>query len=237
MSHHYIRFTDVKYAYPGGAQALDGVSFLISHGEKVALLGLNGAGKSTLLLHSNGLLLPDSGEVNVGDVPVCKNTMKLVRQSVGLVFSNPDDQLFMPTIEDDVAFGPRNMGLPETEVERRVNEALDGVGISDLRKRPPFQLSGGQRKAAAIATVLSMEPSIMVLDEPTSSLDMAARRRVINLLKSFRHTMLVATHDIEMSLELCPRTLLMSKGRIIADGPTKEIIEDAELLRQAGMID
>lgn len=237
MSHHFIRFTDVKYTYPGGTKALDGVSFLISHGEKVALLGLNGAGKSTLLLLSNGLLLPDSGEVDVGDVPVCKGTMKLIRQSVGLVFQNPDDQLFMPTIEDDVAFGPHNMGLPESEVERRVEAALEGVGISDLRKRPPFQLSGGQRKAASIATVLSMEPSILVLDEPTASLDMTARRRVINLLKSFRHTMLIATHDMEMALELCPRAMLMSEGIIIADGPTKEIVGDADLLTEAGMLD
>lgn len=237
MSHHYISFTDVSYTYPSGFKALDGVSFTIHHGEKVALVGLNGAGKSTLLLHTNGLLLPESGEVNVGDVPVTKKTLKLVRQSVGMVFQNADDQLFMPTVSDDVAFGPINMGLPCAEVARRVDAALEAVGCLDLKDRSPLQLSGGQKRAVAIATVLSMEPSVLVMDEPTSNLDLRARRQVINLMKSFDHTLLVATHDIEMIRELCQRTLLMKNGRIIADGDTTRILNDRELMKDAGLID
>lgn len=235
MSHHYIRFSDVTYKYPSGTLALDHVSFLISHGEKVALLGLNGAGKSTLILHTNGILMSDSGEVNVGDVPVCKRTLPLVRQSVGMVFQNSDDQLFMPTVEEDVAFGPLNMGLPAGEVAHRVDKALEAVGALDLRHRSPANLSGGQKKAVAIATVLSMGPSILVLDEPTSDLDCTARRRLIDLLKGFDHTLLVATHDLEMARELCPRSLLMSSGRIVADGSTSDILSDASLLASAGM--
>lgn len=236
MSHHYIQFNDVRYRYPGAdADTLQGVSFRISHGEKVALLGLNGCGKSTLLLHTNGLLLPQHGNVNVGDVPVEKGTLKLVRQTVGLVFQNPDDQLFMPTLADDVAFGPRNMGLPEAEVERRVTAALKAVGAEHLRDRAPFEMSGGQRRAAAIATVLSMEPSILVLDEPTSMLDSQARRRVIDLLASFSHTILLATHDFEMAAELCSRALLMSHGRIIADMPTGQMLSDPDILASAGL--
>lgn len=224
MSHHFIRFTDVHYSYPGGHEALRGVSFLITHGEKVALLGANGAGKSTLLLHTDGLLLPSSGEVNVGDVPVTKKTLPLVRQSVGLVFQNPDDQLFMPTVEEDVAFGLVNMNLPRQEIDRRVDEALKAVGMEKLRRRSPMQLSGGQKRRAAIASVLSMEPSILVLDEPTSDLDFDGRRDLIEILKRFHHTCLIATHDLDMALELCPRSLLISDGRIVADGPTEEII-------------
>ena len=224
MSHHFIRFTDVHYTYPGGHEALRGVSFLITHGEKVALLGSNGAGKSTLLLHTDGLLMPTSGEVNVGDVPVTKKTLPLIRQSVGMVFQNPDDQLFMPSVEEDVAFGPANMNLPREEIERRVDEALRAVGMEKLRHRSPMQLSGGQKRRAAIASVLSMEPSILVMDEPTSDLDLAGRRGLIDILKGFSHTCLIATHDLDMARELCPRSLLLSGGRIIADGPTEEII-------------
>lgn len=235
MSHHYIRFSDVSYDYPNGIKALDHVSFLISHGERVALLGLNGAGKSTLILHTNGILKPDSGEVNIGDVPVCKKTLPLVRQSVGLVFQNSDDQLFMPTVEEDVAFGPLNMGLPREEVNRRVDKALEDVGALELKHRSASTLSGGQKKAVAIATVLSMGPSVMVLDEPTSDLDCTARRRLIDLLKGFHHTLLVATHDLDLARELCPRSLLMYRGSIVADGSTSDILADTGLLASAGM--
>lgn len=235
MSHHYIRFSDVSYDYPNGIKALDHVSFLISHGERVALLGLNGAGKSTLILHTNGILKPDSGEVNIGDVPVCKKTLPLVRQSVGLVFQNSDDQLFMPTVEEDVAFGPLNMGLPREEVNRRVDKALEDVGALELKHRSASTLSGGQKKAVAIATVLSMGPSVMVLDEPTSDLDCTARRRLIDLLKGFHHTLLVATHDLDLARELCPRSLFMYRGSIVADGNTSDILADTGLLASAGM--
>lgn len=217
MSHHYIQFTNVHYAYPDGYEAIRGVSFRISHGEKAALLGLNGAGKSTLLLLTNGLLLPTDGEVNVGDVPVSKDTLPIVRQSVGMVFQNPDDQLFMPTVEEDVAFGPRNMKLPEAEVERRVVTSLKAVGASDLRNKSSAALSGGQKRAVAIATVLAMEPSILVLDEPTANLDYQVRRQLIDIIKSFDHTVLVATHDMEFVDEICTRTITLNNGQIVSD--------------------
>lgn len=235
MSHYYIQFSDVHYRYPNGYEALSGVTIRVTHGEKVALLGLNGAGKSTLLLHTNGLLLPSQGEVNIGDVPVRKSTLRLVRRVVGMVFQNPDDQLFMPTVADDVAFGPQNMGLPPDEVARRVSAALAAVGASDMADRPSFELSGGQKRMAAIATVLSMEPDVLVMDEPTANLDSGARRRLLNILHSFRHTMLVATHDLDMALELCPRAILLDHGRVAADGPTASLLCNRQLMASAGM--
>lgn len=225
MSHHYIQFDHVSYSYPGGTKALDDVSFRITHGEHVALLGLNGCGKSTLLLHINGLLMPTQGRVVIGDIPVTKKTLPVVRSTVGLVFQNPDDMLFMPTIGEDVAFGPRNMKLPEEEVERRVVKALSDVGLLELRDRPAFTLSGGQRRAAAIAAVLSMEPDILVLDEPSSNLDAKARRQLIDILHDFRHTFLIATHDLPLAQELCPRSLIMEQGHIVNDLPTGSLCE------------
>lgn len=226
MSHHYLRFTDVRYSYPDGHEALKGVDFLITHGEKVALLGLNGAGKSTVLLHTNGLLLPSSGEVNVGGIPVTKKTLPVVRQSVGMVFQNADDQLFMSTVEEDVAFGPLNMGLVGEALERRISSALEMVGAGDLRDRSPMRLSGGQKKRVAIATVLSMEPSILVLDEPTAELDLEARRQVCDIVKSFSHTCLIATHDMDLARELCQRAIVMDDGRIVDDGPVYRVTAD-----------
>ena len=235
MSHHYLRFDNVRYRYPGGYEALRGVSFCLRHGEKVALLGANGAGKSTLVLHTNGLLLPTEGSVNVGDVPVCRRTLPAIRRSVGLVFQNPDDQLFMPTVADDVAFGPLNMRLPAEEVERRVGQALAAVGAEALRDRAGFQLSGGQKRRVAIASVLSMEPDVLVMDEPTSQLDPRARRQVIRLIQEFHHTCLIATHDLEMVRELCPRTIIMADGEIRADGPTEALLDDRTLLDSCGL--
>ncbi|MBD5181886.1 MAG: ABC transporter ATP-binding protein [Bacteroidales bacterium] len=229
MSHHYIKFTDVHFSYPDGYEALRGVSFNISHGERVALLGRNGAGKSTLILLTNGLLMPASGEVNIGGIPITERTLKQVRQTVGMVFQNPDDQLFMPTVEEDVAFGPLNMNLPYEEVERRVVEALTSVNALNLRKKSPMQLSGGQRRRVAIATVLSMEPAILVLDEPTANLDFISRRDLLDLLKGFTHTQLIATHDLDMVRELCGRTIVLDEGKIIADGQTSDILEDANV--------
>lgn len=235
MSHHYLLFDDVHYRYPNGYEALRGVSFRVTHGEKVALVGANGAGKSTLLLHTDGLLMPSQGEVVMGGITLTRRTLSLVRQSVGLVFQDSDNQLFMPTVEEDVAFGPSNMRLEPAEIERRVVDALEAVGALHLRKSSPFQLSGGQKKRVAIATVLSMEPSILVMDEPTSNLDPRARRQIIDLIRRFRHTTLIATHDMEMVLDLCDRTIVMKDGKIVADGSTQHVFGDLALLEDCGL--
>ena len=235
MSHHYLRFDDVHYRYPNGYEALCGVSFCITHGEKVALVGANGAGKSTLLLHTNGLLIPSQGEVVMGGIKLTRRTLPLVRQSVGLEFQDSDNQLFMPTVEEDVAFGPSNMRLEPEEIRRRVTEALDAVGALHLRGASPFRLSGGQKKRVAIATVLSMEPSVLVMDEPTSNLDPRARRQIIDLIRRFGHTTLIATHDMEMVLDLCDRTIVMKQGRIVADGSTRHVFGDLALLEECGL--
>ncbi len=235
MSHHYLRFDDVHYRYPNGYEALCGVSFRITHGEKVALVGANGAGKSTLLLHTNGLLMPSQGGVVLGGIALTRRTLPLVRQSVGLVFQDSDNQLFMPTVEEDVAFGPSNMRLEPEEIRRRVTEALDAVGALDLRRESPFRLSGGQKKRVAIATVLAMEPSVLVMDEPTSNLDPRARRQIIDLIRRFSHTTLIATHDMEMVLDLCDRTIVMKEGRIVADGSTRHVFGDLALLEECGL--
>lgn len=235
MSHHYLRFDDVHYRYPNGYEALCGVSFRITHGEKVALVGANGAGKSTLLLHTNGLLMPSQGGVVLGGIALTRRTLPLVRQSVGLVFQDSDNQLFMPTVEEDVAFGPSNMRLEPEEIRRRVTEALDAVGALDLRGESPFRLSGGQKRRVAIATVLAMEPSVLVMDEPTSNLDPRARRQIIDLIRRFSHTTLIATHDMEMMLDLCDRTIVMKEGRIVADGSTRHVFGDLALLEECGL--
>lgn len=235
MSHHYIEFKNVSYRYPDGKEALKDVSFRVSHGEKVALIGKNGAGKSTLLLQTNGLLLPTEGSVDIGGIPVTKKTLKIVRQTVGMVFQNPDDQLFMPTVEEDVAFGPMNMKLPLEEVKKRVEQALKDVDCLDLAKRSPMNLSGGQRRRVAIATVLSMNPSILVLDEPTSNLDWKVRDAVAQLIEGFTHTCLIATHDIGIIKRLCRRAIVIDDGRLIADKPVDEVFADAHLMNVLGI--
>ncbi len=224
MSHHYLRFEQVTYRYPDGHEALHDVSFELKHGEKAAVVGANGAGKSTLLLHTDGLLLPTSGRVVVGGVPVTRRTLPTIRRTVGYLFQQPDDQLFMPTVGEDIAFGPANMALDDAEIERRVVNALEAVGALELRDYSPAHLSGGQKKRVAIATILAMEPSILVMDEPTAALDPQARRQLIELIRIFDHTTLIATHDLELVHELCPRTLLLHDGRLVADGPTSDVI-------------
>lgn len=230
MSHHYLRFEQVGYRYPDGREALHEISFELTHGEKAALVGANGAGKTTLLLHADGLLLPTAGQVVVGGIPITRRTLPTIRRTVGYLFQQPDDQLFMPTVEEDVAFGPANMGLDDAEIERRVAEALAAVGAAELRHRAPGRLSGGEKKRVAIATVLAMEPSILVLDEPTASLDPPARRQLLELIRTFRHTMLIATHDLELVRELCPRTLVLRRGALVADGPTNEVLAACEIV-------
>lgn len=230
MSHHLVEAQDVHYAYPDGTPALRGVSFRITHGESVGLIGANGAGKSTLLLHLSGALMPTAGTINVGGYALTKDTLAQVRRTVGMVFQDPDDQLFMPTVRDDVAFGPLNMGLTQAEADRRAREALETVGAGDLADRPPYRLSGGQKRAAAIATVLSMSPAILAMDEPTSGLDPWARRRLLGLLAGFAHTKIIAGHDLDMIMALCGRVILLHEGRVAADGPAGEILRDGALL-------
>lgn len=230
MSHHIVEVTDLTHTYPDGTKAVRGISFRIHHGESVAVVGANGAGKSTLLLHMNGYLTPQEGKVRIGDFPLTRETVQDIRKTVGMIFQDPDDQLFMPTVKEDVAFGPLNLGLPADEVQQRVSEALDRTGVTHLAERPPYKLSGGEKRAVAIATVLAMSPDILVMDEPSSNLDPQARRTLINLLAGFRHTKIIATHDLDMVLDLCERTIVIHGGKIMADGPTQDIFSNEELL-------
>lgn len=230
MSHHIIEVCDLKYSYPDGTEALNGISFTQLHGESIALIGGNGAGKSTLLMHMNGSLTPSSGEVRIGHIPVVKSTLESIRRTVGMVFQNPDDQLFMPTVYDDIAFGPINMGLPPEEVEKRVLSALKEVDLLSLKNKSPYRLSSGEKRSIAIATVLSMEPDILIMDEPSANLDPRSRRILINQLKQFTHSRIIATHDLDMVLDVCERTIILKKGEIVADGSTWEILRNKELL-------
>ena len=233
--HHTIEVNDLRFKYPDGLPALRGVTLSIAPGEKVALVGPNGAGKSTLMLHLNGILQAEAGEVHVCGLPIRKDTLGKVRAAVGLVFQDPDDQLFSPTVFEDVAFGPLHMGLLEAEVRERVAEALAAVGMGDYVQRVSHHLSVGEKKRISIATVLSMNPEILVLDEPSAGLDPRARRGLIGLLRDLPQTMLVSTHDIRMVVELLPRTVVMDQGRIVADGPTPELLNDEELLAAHGL--
>lgn len=235
MSHHLVEAADLKFTYPDGTAALNGVSFRIRHGEAVGIVGANGAGKSTLLLHLNGCLLPSAGALRIGDFPLCRQTVQQIRRVVGTIFQDADDQLFMPTVGEDVAFGPANMGLPPGEIETQVATALDEVKIAHLRARPPYKLSGGEKRLAAIATVLAMSPAILVMDEPSASLDPQARRRLIGLLRTFAHTRIIATHDLDMVMDLCPRTIVLHAGRVLADGPSSQILADETLLEKSGL--
>lgn len=235
MSHHTITVDDLSFAYPDGTRALDGVSFAAGHGEAIAVVGANGAGKSTLLLHLNGLLTPEHGSVDIGGVPVTKATLPDIRRTVGMVFQDPDDQLFMPTVAEDVGFGPLNLGLAPEEVAARVHAALARVAAEHLAERPPYRLSGGEKRVVAIATVLAMEPKVLVMDEPSSGLDPRARRRLIDLLEGFEHTRLVATHDLDLAATLCERTIVLGRGRVLADRPTTDVFRDDALLEAGGL--
>lgn len=232
MSHHIIELIELCHTYPDGTVALDGVTFSITHGESVGIIGANGAGKSTLLLHLNGYLTPGSGEVRIGHTRLTKETLPEIRRTVGMVFQDPDDQLFMPTVFDDVSFGPFNMGLTLHEVEERVSAALALVEAGHLRDKPPYHLSEGEKKRVAIATVLSMEPSIMVMDEPTNGLDPHARRQLIRLMADFHHTRIFTSHDLDMVMELCSRVIILSHGKVRADGTPREIFADEKLLAE-----
>ena len=232
MSHHIIDFKDVHFSYPDGTDALKGVSFRITHGESVGLVGANGAGKSTLISHMNGYLMPSKGSVVIGDAELNKTTLAGIRKSVGVVFQNPDDQLFMPTVFDDVSFGPLNLGLSREKVIERVNDALTTVGCLDLKDKPPHHLSSGQKRAVSIASVIAMQPDILVMDEPAASLDPRSRRQLINLLKEFKHSKIIASHDLDLILDVCERCIIIADGKVRADGPARELLLDEELLKE-----
>jgi cobalt/nickel transport system ATP-binding protein len=235
MSHHIIEARDLRYTYPDGTEVLKGVSFHITHGEAVAVIGANGAGKTTLLLHLNGCLIPTGGEVRIGEIPLTRETVNRARRAIGMVFEDPDDQLFMPTVFEDVAFGPLNMGLAPSSVEQCVNLALERVGMLHLKDRPPYKLSAGEKRAVAIATVLAMTPDVLVMDEPSASLDPRGRRRLVEFLKSFEHTRIIATHDLTLAAEVCSRVIVLADGRVAADGQTMEILGNAELRSAHGL--
>lgn len=225
----------VAFAYPDGHQALFGVDLHVHPGERVALLGPNGAGKTTLVLHLNGILSAESGHgegsVAVSGLPVTRKNLLEIRRRVGIVFQDPDDQLFMGSVRADVAFGPANLGLKGAALEKRVMDALEQVGMADFADRPPHHLSFGQRRRVAVATVLAMEPEILVLDEPSSNLDPASRRELADILRGLDVTLLMVTHDLPYALELCPRSVVLSGGRVVADGRTYDVLTDEDLMR------
>jgi len=232
MHHNPIQITNLSYTYPDGNLALRSVNLFIRATERVALVGANGSGKSTLLLHFNGLLVPQTGQVVVGELPIVPQNLKAVRNFVGLVFQNPDDQLFMPTVWEDVTFGPMNQGLKGQELSHRATHAMQAVGITpEYGPRNANNLSGGEKKRVAIAGVLAMQPQVLVLDEPSAQLDPRSRRQLIQLLDNLPLTQLIATHDLDLALELCDRTIVLDQGQIVFDGPTEQIMSNPELLK------
>ena len=236
MSVSAVAVRDLSFVYPDGTEALRDITFTVEPGSAVALVGANGAGKSTLLQHLNGCLFSaKQGEIRIGETVVSRKSVSLVRRAVGMVFQDSDDQLFMPTVAEDVAFGPLNAGLPSEEVVRRIESALERVGMSHVQDRPPYRLSAGEKRAVAIASVLAMEPEILVMDEPSSNLDPRARRRLIELLQSFGHTRIIATHDLELAVEVCSRVIVLDEGRVVADGPMIDVLNDEALMEAHGL--
>ncbi|MCL2324024.1 MAG: energy-coupling factor ABC transporter ATP-binding protein [Actinomycetia bacterium] len=230
-----IELQDLSYRYPDGTEALRDISVTLHHEQRVALLGPNGAGKSTLIAHLNGIIMAQQGTVLVEEVPLTLDTLATVRQRIGIVFQDPDNMLFMTNIADDIAFGPRNLGLPEEEVQRRLARALALTGLEGLAHKPGMHLSFGQKKRAAIAAVLAMEPAVLVLDEPTSNLDPRGRHEMLDFTASLDVTLLVATHDLEAAWELCDRALVLDEGRLVADGDAHRIMRDRELMLAHGL--
>jgi len=230
VTHAALVLDGLHFRYPDGTPALEGVALSVAAGERIALIGPNGAGKTTLALHTNGLLRAEQGTVTVAGLTLEASTLREIRRRVGFVFQNAEDQLFMSTLRDDVAFGPANHGLTGADLEQRVDAALASLEISHLASRAPHHLSGGERRRAALATVLALRPDVLVLDEPTAGLDPAGRRELITTLAGLEVAQVIVTHDLPLVLELCPRTVLMDRGRIVADGPSPSLLSDAELL-------
>jgi cobalt/nickel transport system ATP-binding protein len=225
----------VWFAHPGGPSVLRNLSLEVEEGSIAAILGPNGSGKTTLLFHLNGLLLPTSGEVRILGTALGPKTVRLLRARVGLLFQDPDDQLFMPTLLEDAAFGPLNQGLSPEEAERKAREAIRAVGLEGREERPPQLLSGGQKRLAALAGLLAMEPALLALDEPTSGLDPRSRRHLEERLLGVPQTLLVAAHDLEFCLRLCDRALVLDEGRVAREGPIREVFGDREFMLAHGL--
>jgi cobalt/nickel transport system ATP-binding protein len=231
LSETIVSFKNVSFSYGSHPSALREISFSIGKNENTAIIGGNGAGKSTLLLHINGLLRGE-GSVEVFGLPVKKNNFAEIRKRTGLLFQDPDDQLFCPTVFEDVAFGPLNLGLEDAEVKNRVVKALEQVGLEGFENRSPHHLSYGEEKRISLSTLFAMEPELLALDEPTSNLDPKTRRCLIGILKNYTGTLILATHDLEVVLELCPHTILLNKGELVKDGKTIDILSDKKLMNE-----
>jgi cobalt/nickel transport system ATP-binding protein len=237
MHHNAIAIRNLNHTYLDGTQALQQISLAIHASERVALIGSNGSGKSTLLQHLNGVIMPQTGTITVGEYPMEARFLKPIRSFVGLVFQNPDDQIFMPTVWEDISFGPLNQGVAPADREIRCHHAMQAVGLnlSHHAHRNPGNLSGGEKKRVAIAGVLAMQPQVLALDEPTAQLDPRSRRQLIQVLAKLPITQLIATHDLDLALELCRRTIVLSQGELVYDGPTEKILYDSEFLYQHGL--
>lgn len=234
MHHNPIAIENLSYTYPDGTQALRGINLSVKASDRVALIGANGSGKSTLQLHLNGIILPQEGQVMIGEWPVKPENLRKIRNFVGLVFQNPDNQLFMPTVWEDIAFGPMNLGLRDAELKERVLQAMAAVNVDPewYGQRSTENLSGGEKKRIAIAGVLAMNPQVLVFDEPSAQLDPRSRRQLIELLQSLPLTQLIATHDLDLALELCDRTVILSQGQVVFDGQTEQVMSNPEFLLQ-----
>jgi len=235
MSHHHIICNNVSFSYDKDAEILHEINFTAGHDDAIGLIGANGVGKSTLLRILVGLEMDFTGDVTVGEIKVTKKTLPRIREKIGYVFQDSDNQLFMPTVYEDIAFAPRNYGLDAQQVDERVSHALNLIGIDYLRNKQPYKMSGGEKKLAAIATILAMTPDVIMMDEPTIALDPKNRRRLINILNGLDHIKIIASHDLDMVLETCNRVILMSGGKIIADGATRDILTNKELLEANGL--
>lgn len=237
MSHHYIKIENLTFSYSDGTKALDAINLCITHGESVAILGANGAGKSTLLKHLNGTFLPTEGTVNIGGLTVTKKTLNKIRSAVGVVFQNTDNQLFMPTVYENVAFGPKNFGLENKYLKDTVEKALLKVGAISLINKHPFRLSGGEKRKVCIASVLACNPEILVLDEPTAEVDPKGLKDIATLLNEFTHTKVISTHNLRFASATCKRGVVLKQGKIIFDGDIEEIMKDTDFLREAEILE